>query len=72
MNKTLACGILILLVGIIVLSGCKSAAPVKGEAVSPEEAEIDQGLQDLNDLDQMNKDMDSDPGLDELDKTLEE
>jgi len=65
--------VLILLVLSLALTGCvehglKSEESADSIADSPEEGEISSGLEDLDDLESLEKDLEEDLGLEELEE----
>lgn len=66
----LLCISLVLTIFLIAISGCKSQqATEKGAAAeSSEEAEISNTLQEIDELDSMEKDLDEDMGLSEIEQ----
>lgn len=61
---------LLLMMFLIAISGCKSQQATDKEAAaeSSEEAEISNTLQDIDELDSMEKDLDEDMGLSEIEQ----
>jgi hypothetical protein len=69
MKKTTVFLLCVLIMTMVVLTACKPAQPtVKGEEIlpSPEEVEISEELNDLNDLDALAEEFDEDITFEEI------
>ncbi|MEK6969120.1 MAG: hypothetical protein AABW48_01700 [Nanoarchaeota archaeon] len=77
MNKIILFSFVLIALSCLILTGCKASEKLAADTPlavaaevpsSSEEQEINAGLDELNELDTLEKDLDADLGLDELEK----
>lgn len=77
MKKIVLFSFILIALGFLILNGCKAGEKLAADTPlsaakevpgSSEEQEINAGLDELEDLDALEKDLDADWGLDELEK----